>query len=439
MQPFGEGQTQTAPLFYPLAFKFPVPHRKINFRLYDASTIILIGTEFPDVAYAELNDPRRLVPLTELLSRCCPSKLNHFIDLGKRFFLCDGKRYDSPYQDLFLRSFTASVELFNKLLAYEVPLRLEELQRQMQLLSRAFHVAVDGLLGCGFNWQVNLLQPVGNEKGDSVPTCSEALSGINAFPLFPSTESQYTAATAYALMAMLVLEVRFQQMEKRVQDIMTLDEDEKQFENVGLEMEKMRQAIVAAPSTVLVFAKNNPLRHLVDGFDLLVTERYSVHERTSHLSLLSLLALCKVSIVLKVHQEGMRELIRPMATILSGVLCHQSTANFVYNVGEIQQPVPVIKTIKQEPVFATKSQLDYKDEDEDQCASGDAMVEMRATILCRLGHTVDWSKVQMEQLPEHRSETNTVDLNEADLDYQRGNSDSWPLASIASQICCLRF
>ena len=219
---------------------------------------------------------------------------------------------------------------------------------------------------------------------------------------------------------------------------MTLDEGEKQFENLGLEMEKMRQAIVAAPSTVLVFAKNNPFCHLADGFDLLVAERYNVHERTSHLSLLSLLALCKVSSALKIHQEGMGELIRPMATILSGVLCHQSTAN-VYSVGEIQQPVPLIKTIKQDPVFATKSQLDHKGEDEYQCASGDAMVEMRATILCRLGHTVDWSKVQVEPLPEHRSESNVVHLNEADLDYQRGSSDSWPLASIASQICCLRY
>lgn len=138
--------------------------------------------------------------------------MNHFIDLGKRFLLCDGKRHDSPYQDLFLRSWSASVELFNKLLAYEVPLRLEELQRQMQLLSRAFHVAVNGFLGCGFNWQVNLLQPIGNEERYSVPTCSEALSGINAFPLFPSTESQYTIATTNTLMAMLVLEVHFQQI-----------------------------------------------------------------------------------------------------------------------------------------------------------------------------------------------------------------------------------
>ena len=68
------------------------------------------------VAYTELNDPREVVPLTEVLAKISPSEMSRFIRLKKRSFQCDGIQFNSPYYDLFLRSWTKAAELYNELL-----------------------------------------------------------------------------------------------------------------------------------------------------------------------------------------------------------------------------------------------------------------------------------------------------------------------------------
>ena len=90
MQPFGDPLTQAQPLFRPVTFRLKIPIRKTFGSLYDRSTIVLSGTEFLDVAYAELNDPRQLTPLTEVLSRLPPSDLSRFVDWRNCSLLCGG-------------------------------------------------------------------------------------------------------------------------------------------------------------------------------------------------------------------------------------------------------------------------------------------------------------------------------------------------------------
>ena len=424
-------------MFHSVAFGFREPHRKTLCRLYDVSTVVLIGTEFPDVAYAELNDPRQLVPLTEVLSRFSPSQLNRFIDLKNRSFLCEGVRYHSPYHDLFLRSWTISAKLFNNLLRYQLPICLEELQRQIQRLSRSFHVALDGLLGCEFKWQVNFIQPISKGIHDSVPTCREAFSGLNSLPIFPPAQPQYTAASAYAFMAMLVLEVRFQRLEKRVQEFLTLKDGDERIVGVGLEIEQMRQAISAAPSTALVFDVSNPLRHHIDGFDMFIAERYDLKETTSHLSILGLLALCKASSSLKLHRDDIPDLIRPMVSVLTSNLCDQTALTFVYSAGKMEYAPPVVQ--RQEPVFVSSSCLDYEGEEESQWEMEDVLIEMRASLLRRSGQNVNWSQVQLEPLPEERHEKCIVELAGVDLEGHRGHSDSFSVAKAVARFCCFHY
>lgn len=421
-----------------MPFRLQQPHRKARYRLYDVTTVVLNGTEFPEVAYAELNNPRQLVPLTEVLSRFPPSQLSRFIDLSNRSFLCEGVRYNSPYHDLFLRSWSISAEIFNQLLRYEASFCLEELQRQLQRLSRAFNVALDGLLACRFNWQVNLIQATSENIRDVVPTCSEAYSGINLFPIFPPAQSVYTAAAAYALMAMLSLEVRFQQMEKKVRELVMLEEGDERLEGLGFEIEQIRQAIATAPSTALVFDSRNPLRHHINGFDLFVTERYQLREETSHLSLLGLLGLSKTSLVFEIQHDDVARLIRRMASTLANVLCDQTTVDFVYTIGQLQHPAPIVSRYRNESAFAICSTLEDNDEEESQWPSDDIVVAMRATILRRLGHQVNWNQVQLEPLPEDKCKSGIVEMDGIDLENPAPISDVWPFARTFARFCCLR-
>lgn len=398
----------------------------------------LVGTEFLDVAYTELNDPRQLTPLTEVLSRFAPSELSRFIDWSKRSFFYEGVEYYSPYQDLYLRSWTIAVKLFNRLLRYEEPHCLEEMQRQIQQLSRSFNVAIDGIWGCAFKWNVDLTQPVASGLRDDVPTSNEAFHGINACSLFHPARPVYTAAAAYALMALLVLEVRLQQAEKRLREAMNSEEKDDHFYSALL---KMVPAIQAAPSATLVFDIHNPFRYRIEGFELFVSERYDSNERTSHLSMLNIVASCKVSSALGLYHTKVKDLMGGFASILASILCDQEILNFVYDAGEIKHPTPVVKVRRRDPEFATSLHLNHQDTEEktvDNLASDDIFFEMRASVFRKLGHTVDWSSVQLAQLPEDRFETTAMEWDGFDGDGVRPNSENWPFRRTIARFCCLR-
>lgn len=438
MQPSGDCLTHAQPLFRPVTFRLRIPIRKTLGTLYDRSTVMLTGTEFLDVAYAELNDPRQLTPLTEVLSRLPPSDLSRFVNWGSCSLLCGGVECHCPYKDLYLRSWTVAAGLLNKLLRYEVSDCLEELQRQIQQLSRAFHVAIDGILGCPFNWQVDLLRSSGRSSQDDVPACNEAFKGVNSFPVIHPAQSLYSAAGAYGLMAILVLEVRFQQVERLMQEAMISEEREDGFYSTLLEA---IPTVLAAPPSALVFDSRNPFRHHVSGFDLFIAERYQPLESTSHLSMMNVLALCKISTALQLHDEKIPELVDPLALILADTLCHQETLNFVYDVGKLQQPPPVVKSLRQEAVFVSSLHSNYQgeeNEDEDKLAAGNAMVEIQAAVFRKLGHDVDWSRIQIEQLPENRLESRTMVLDGIDTESHRANSEVWPVTRMIASFCCLR-
>lgn len=158
------GEKHGRSLFYHPHFQLHVPSRKNLCELYNDSKIKLTGTEYLVLAYEELNDPHHVVPLTEVLSRLSVPDVNSYISLGNRFFQCDGHRFDTPYCDLFFRSWTRAVKLFNDLIRYERTPSLEEMQLELQRLSRAFDVVFHGLLGVGFVWHVDLMQPICNES-----------------------------------------------------------------------------------------------------------------------------------------------------------------------------------------------------------------------------------------------------------------------------------
>ena len=438
MQPSGDCLTQVQPLFRPVTFRLHIPIRKTFVTLYDRSTFILTGTEFVDVAYAELNDPRQLTPLAEVLSKLPPSNLSRFVDWRNCSLIYGGVECHCPYKDLYLRSWTVAVGLLNKLLRYEVSFCLEELQRQLQQLSRAFHVAIDGILGCPFKWQVDLLPSSVRTSQDDVPACNEAFKGINSFPVIHPTQSLYTAAGAYGLMAILVLEVRFQQAERHLREAMNSEERDAGFYSALLEA---IPNIWAAPSSALVFDGRNPFRLHVSGFDLFIAERYQQWESTSHLSIMSVLASCKVSTALQLYDEKIPDLVDPLALILADTLCHQETLNFLYDVGKIQQPPPIVKSHRRQSAFVSSLQSNYQaeeNEDEGKLAAGNVMVEIRAAVLRKLGHEVDWSRIQIEQLPESRFESRTMVLDGVDTESRRVNSESWPLTRTIASFCCLR-
>lgn len=118
-------------MFYHPEFELPVPTRKNLCELYNDSTIKLAGTEYPVLAYAELNDPQQVIPLTEVLGRFSVADANSYISLGNRRFEYEGQRFDSPYCDLFFRSWTRAVRVFNDLIQYKRNPCLEEMQLEL--------------------------------------------------------------------------------------------------------------------------------------------------------------------------------------------------------------------------------------------------------------------------------------------------------------------
>ena len=176
------GEDRGRSLFYHPEFELPVPTRKNLCELYNDSTIKLAGTEYPVLAYAELNDPQQVIPLTEVLGRFSVADANSYISLGNRRFEYDGQRFDSPYCDLFFRSWTRAVRVFNDLIHYKRNPCLEEMQLELQRLSRAFDVAFHGLLGVGFAWHVDLTQPISKE---SLPSWTEIYGGCNVNSVLP--------------------------------------------------------------------------------------------------------------------------------------------------------------------------------------------------------------------------------------------------------------
>ena len=156
MQPSGEKEPRS--LFYRPKFQMHVPSRKVPHELYNENTVKLSGTDFLAVAYAELNDSQNIGPLSHLLGTLPIDTVTEFIRFEKRCFECDGQKISSPFGDLFFRSWTIAVQLLNKLLHYEETMELEQLQGELRRLSRAFDVAFRGLVGCGFDWEVDLLR-----------------------------------------------------------------------------------------------------------------------------------------------------------------------------------------------------------------------------------------------------------------------------------------
>lgn len=157
--------------------------------------------------------------------------------------------------------------------------------------------------------------------------------------------------------------------------------------------------------------------------------------------MMNVLALCKISTALQLHDEKIPELVDPLALILADTLCHQETLNFVYDVGKLQQPPPVVKSHRQEAVFVSSLHSNYQgeeNEDEDKLAAGNAMVEIRAAVFRKLGHDVDWSRIQIEQLPENRLESWTMVLDGIDTESHRANSEIWPVTRMIASFCCLR-
>lgn len=449
-RPFGEAEDdkeeeEQRSLFRRVSFAMDVPCRKKNAcELYDTSTVLLRGTEYPVVAYAELNDPSQLVPLSEVLSHASPPQLTHFVDLGNRCFQCDGRQLNSPYYDLFLRGWTKAVELFNHLLRYEVPLCLEELQREMQRLSRAFDLSLDGLLGCRLTWQVDVMHFFAKEDSDTVPTCSDAFWGSNSFPLFPPSRPLYTAAAVYALLAALVLEIRFQEMEIRVRELLLLSDtdDDERIKNDGRVVEQMRQVIGTAPWTALVFSRYNPLRQHVQGFDVFIVERYDWDNTASHLSILGLLALCKTASVLNIRENDVVQLTCPMVSTLAYILRDQKTMDFVCRVAQMQHVMPIVKREERRPFsvaslrYENGNENEDEDEDDRVWPSKTAVNAMRATCLRELGCRVDWSGVHLEPLPKDRTTPNVMDLGVISDD---DDDEHWPLTQTLVRFCCLRY
>ena len=389
------------------------------------------------LAYAELNDPRQVVPLTEVLSRFPVAEMNRFIAFGNRCFECEGLRSQSPYCDLFFRSWIKAVELFNSLLRYERQVCLEKIQRELQQLSRAFDEALRGLLGRGLTWHVDLMQPIAKESSNSLPLNAEAFSGANTLPLFAMPDSLYTASAVYALLSLLVLEVRFQEMEKRVQDVLDLDAKDERIVALGPEIEEMRNAIQKAPSTLLVLHKFNPMRHHVSGFDRLITQRYDTQEQTSHLSILSFLALAKNAIVLSVEPETVVEMTRSMVQASTCVLSNQIALEFVYKTGHVQQPVPMVRRERQQTssdIDTSRARLGIDDEG---FPSVTTMNEVRVTCLRTVGCNVDWSKIELEPLPDDWIPSDVVQLDGYDVDESCGEAaQHWPFGKTLSRFCC---
>lgn len=433
MLPSGENRT----LFHSLSYELRVPYRKYLHELYNESSINLRGTQYLVLAYAELNDPRKVVPLTEVLSRFPVTEMNRYIALGNRCFECDGLRSQSPYSDLFFRSWVKAVELFNSLLRYERQVCLEKIQRKLQQLSRAFDEALRGLLGRGLTWHVDVMQPIAKESSNSLPFSAEAFCGANTLPLFAMPNALYTASAVYALLSLLVLEVRFQEIEKRVQDFLDLDAKDERIVTLGPEIEEMRNAIQKAPSTLLVLHKFNPMRHHACGFDHFITQRYDMQEQTSHLSILGFLALAKNAIVLSVEPETVVEMARSMVQPSTCVLSKQTALEFVCQTARVQQPVPIVRRERQQTSGDNDTSRARLCTDDEGFPSVTTMNEVRVTCLRTVGCNVDWSKIELEPLPDNWIHSDVVQVDDYDVDASCSEAaQNWSFGKTLSRFCC---
>ena len=426
MQPSGEKKPRS--LFYRQKFQIHVPWRKVSCELYNENTVKLSGTDFLTIAYAELNDSQNIASLSHLLGTLPIDTVTEFVRFGRRYVECDGQKVSSPFGDLFFRSWTIAVQLFNKLLRYEEATELEQLQGELRRLSRAFDVAFRGLVGCGFDWDVDLLRlgfkttDAGVAAFDAVPASNQALGGIHEFPLFDQTRPMYSIAATYALMSLLVLEIGFQKLEKRVCEILELEMNEENKELVltfGSDIENIRNAITSERTTSLVFDPFNPLKRLVDGLDFFVSERYDINSPTSHLSILCYLSLTKLSIVLGVEKENVSEVARrDVVPICSDILSRQSVLDFVYKLGNIGQPAPTVKREEERSLSEIDNDNDYEhDTDNDEFSPGAAIKTVRAACLKKLGCQVVWENVKADRLPVDRRLFEVIELDGVDAEY----------------------
>ena len=62
----------------------------------------------------------------------------------------------------------------------------------------------------------------------------------------------------YALLSMLVLEIRYQEMEKRVAELLESNTEYERMVVLGTEIQQIQDAIGKAPSTALVIHAFNP-------------------------------------------------------------------------------------------------------------------------------------------------------------------------------------
>ena len=397
-------------MFYHPEFALPVPIRKNLCELYNDSTIKLAGTKYPVLAYAELNDPQQVIPLTEVLGRFSVADAHRYICLGNRRFQYDGQWFDSPYCDLFFRSWSRAVEMFNDLIQYKRSPYLEEMQLELQQISRAFDEAFHGLLGVGFAWHVDLTQPICKE---SLPSCSEIYGGCNIIPFFSASRPAYNGGAVYALLSMLVLEIRFQEMEKRVRELLLSDTQYDHIVALGPEIEQMRDAIRKAPSTEMVLHPLNPMRHYVTSFDLFVDHRYNLEYRESLIWIQGVLALAKTATVADVETKRLVELMRSIVQTLTCVVSDQSVLEFVYKTGQMYQPVPIARRERQRFSSVANSCGDQGRVSEDDLPSVTAINAMRATCLRVLGCNVDWNSVEVMPLPDDWVPSHVVELDES--------------------------
>lgn len=399
------------------------------------------GTEFPLIAHAELNDPDQVIPLTEVLSKVPVVEINRFVALGNRKVKINGVEMDTPYHDLFFRCWTRASKLFNNLLRYERALCLEELQRELQGLSRGFDVALQALLGCGLKWHVDLLQPISEETLDSLPSCRQAFTGTNTLPLFVPPMNFFKAATVYALLSMLVLEVRFQEMERLVRDLLELDATDTRIDGLNLRIEEMREAIQKAPSTLLVLHMYNPFQDHDQGFKTFIVERYQeLQDSASHFWMLGFLALIKTASVLCMDVESIAQMTRSNLKMSECMVSDQKTLDFIYKTSGLQQPAPIVRREKLRP-FRVSTVYFTRDETGDTGLSSETVINgIRAKCLKRLGHRLDWSQIDLMPLPEDWVPSTITELDENDLDDPNGdNTGHWPFARALVSFCCLRF
>ena len=277
---------------------------------------------------------------------------------------------------------------------------------------------------------------------DAIPASNQALGGICEFPLFDQTRPMYSIATTYALMTLLVLEVGFQKIEKRVHELLELEVNEENKELVltlGSDIEDIRNVIVSARTTSLVFDPFNPFKRLVDGFDLFVCERYDINTPTSHLSVLGYLSLAKLSIILGVEKENVLEVARrDMVPTCSDILSRQSVFDFVYELGNIAHPAPTVKREEEWSLSEIDSDKDYEhDIDNDEFPPGATIKTVRAACLKKLGCQVVWKNVKADRLPVDWRLLNVIELDGVDAEYPLdANKRRCSLVKILAALFC---